>query len=196
LTSERKRNANRANARASTGPKTVQGRARVARNAVRHGLSLPISFDPALSHEVETLAREIAGPDASAISLEFAREIAEAQMDLRRVREARHQFLSSTLSGQYYDSHANVRMKLKRMARILRPRGPEMSLESFAAFLTSTPQVPHKLVLIVSQEAKKLLALDRYERRAWSKRNSAIRAFDAARQQSGSGRLKTLECDS
>jgi hypothetical protein len=137
-----------------------------------------------LSQKVETLARQIAGPDAGAVSLEFARQIAEAQMDLRRVREARHQFLSSTMSDQYYDSHANVRAKENLMGRIFGPRGPEMSSESFAAFLTSIPQVQHKLALIVAQEAKKLLAMDRYERRAWSNRNSAIRAFDAARQQS------------
>ena len=40
--SDRKIRANRANARASTGPKTTQGRIRSARNALRHALSLPI----------------------------------------------------------------------------------------------------------------------------------------------------------
>jgi hypothetical protein len=30
-----------------------------------------------------------------------------------RVRYARHQFLSDTLSDQYYDSRANMRMKVK-----------------------------------------------------------------------------------
>ena len=89
MTSERKINANRANARASTGPKTVPGRTRVARNAFRHGLSLPVCSDPVLSEEVETLARKIAGPDADAISMAFARQIAEAQIDLRRVCDAR-----------------------------------------------------------------------------------------------------------
>ncbi|HVI64349.1 MAG TPA: hypothetical protein VM910_17455, partial [Bradyrhizobium sp.] len=39
LTSERKITANRANARASTGPRTTRGRARAARNALRHALS-------------------------------------------------------------------------------------------------------------------------------------------------------------
>jgi hypothetical protein len=45
--------------------------------------------------------------------------------------------------------------------------------------VTSTPQGPHKLATILLQEAKKLLAMDRYERRAVSRRKFAIRAFDA-----------------
>ena len=43
-------------------PQTAQGRARTARNALRHALSLPVCSNPALSEEVETLAREVAGP--------------------------------------------------------------------------------------------------------------------------------------
>ena len=48
LTSDRKIEANRANARASTGPKTAQGRARTARNALRHALSLPVCFQSSI----------------------------------------------------------------------------------------------------------------------------------------------------
>ena len=103
MTSDRKIKANRANARASTGPKTAVGRARSARNALRHALSLPICSNPALSEEVETLAREIAGTGADAETQERARQVAEAQIDLRRVRYARHQFLSDALSDQYYE---------------------------------------------------------------------------------------------
>jgi hypothetical protein len=97
LTSDRKIKANRANARASTGPRTGRGRASAARNALRHGLSLPVCSDPALSEEVEVLAREIAGPDANARVQGLARRVAEAQIDLRRVRYARHQLLSNAL---------------------------------------------------------------------------------------------------
>jgi hypothetical protein len=86
LTSDRKIKANRANARASTGPQTPRGRARAARNALRHGLSLPVCSDPALSEDIEALAREIAGPDTNARIQELARRVAEAQIDLRRVR--------------------------------------------------------------------------------------------------------------
>lgn len=186
LTSERKINANRANARASTGPKTAPGRTRVARNAFRHGLSLPVCSDPVLSEEVETLARKIAGPDADAISMAFARQIAEAQIDLRRVCDARHRLLSNTMSNQYYDTHANARRKVKLIGLLLRPDAPEMSVETLTKLVTSTPQGPRKLATILSQEAKQLLALDRYERRARSKRKSAIRGFDATQKQSRS----------
>ena len=178
MTSERKITANRANARASTGPRTTRGRARAARNALRHALSLPVCSIPALSEQVEVLARKIAGPGANAETQELARRVAEAQIDLRRVRYARHQFLSDTLSKEYYGSYANVRMKLKVLRALLRFIPPDMSSETLE-FATSTPQGPDKLAAILLQE-RKLLAMDRYERRALSRRKFAIRAFDAA----------------
>jgi hypothetical protein len=105
--------ANRANARASTGPKTAQGRAHSARNARRHGLSLPVLSNPALSEEVEPLARDIAGAGATPEILELARRIAESQIDLRRVRSARHELLSSALCDPDYDSPAIKRKRAK-----------------------------------------------------------------------------------
>jgi hypothetical protein len=129
---------------------------------------------------VEALASQIAGSGADAKTQELARRIAEAQIDLRRVRHARHQFLSDCLSDQHYESHANTRMKFKVICRLLSSKAPDMSMEALEKFLTSTPQGPHKFATIVSQEAKRLLAMDRYERRALSRRKFAIRAFDAA----------------
>src|SRR5262249_45287414 len=102
--SERKIRANRANARISTGPKTGPGRTRAARNALRHGLSLPICSDPHLIEEVETLASEIAGTDPNAEVREVARRVAEAQIDLHRVRYARHQLLTRALNDPHYEA--------------------------------------------------------------------------------------------
>ena len=102
MTSAKKLRTNRANARASTGPKTEQGRARSARNSLRHALSLPVDSDPAVSEDVEALAREIAGTDANVETQELARQVAEAQIDLRRVRYARHQLLLNALRNPYY----------------------------------------------------------------------------------------------
>jgi len=78
VTSERKIRANRANAQASTGPKTTRGHSHAARNALRHALSLPVYSDPVLSEEVEVLAREIISTEANPQIQELARRIAEA----------------------------------------------------------------------------------------------------------------------
>jgi ribosomal protein S14 len=182
LTSDRKISSNRKNARGSTGPKTAQARVRAARNALRHALSVSVYSDPALSEEVEVLAREIAGSEANAEIQELAHQIAEAQIDLRCVRCARHQFLTRTLAEPYYDSRANAREKMAMLGRLLGKDPPDVPLDALVSVVTSTPQGPHKLATILSQEAKQLLAMDRYERRALSRRKFAIRAFDAARR--------------
>jgi hypothetical protein len=130
-TSERKIRANRANARASTGPKTAEGRTRSARNAFRHALSMPIYSDAALSEEAQALAREIAGTAANAEMQELARRVAEAQIDLRRVRYARHQLLSWALSSPDYEDRANVREKLAVLRHLLRDDAPDVPLRDW-----------------------------------------------------------------
>ena len=181
MTSDRKIKANRANARASTGPKIGLGRVSAARNALRHGLSLAVYSNRALSEEVEALAREIAGTDANAEIQELARRVAEAQIDLRRVRYARHQLLSRASSDPYYDSRASVREELRLPGSHLQRNAP---IEAAVEFVTSTPQGPAKFATILSQHAKELLAMDRYERRALSRRKFAIRALDVMRRRS------------
>jgi hypothetical protein len=87
--------ANRANARASTGPKSLAGKARSAQNARRHGLSVPALPEPAWPSDIEALAREIAGADGSASRRALARRIAAAQIDLVRARCARRDLLAA-----------------------------------------------------------------------------------------------------
>jgi hypothetical protein len=150
MTSAAQLAANRRNARLSTGPRTPAGKARVAQNgwlargpstgagkarsaqnARRHGLTSAIC-DSGWSAEVKALARTISGTDADAERTELACRIAEAQIDLVRVRQARR--------------------------------------ELFAAVLRSS----------TGTRIARLEAIDRYERRAFARRKSAVRDFDTA----------------
>jgi hypothetical protein len=181
VSSVQKINANRTNARASTRPKTRNGRIRSARNALRHALSLPVESDPELAKEVVALAREIAGAGANAKTQELARQVADAQIDLRRIRRARYQLLLGALHDPHYESRACMHEKVKSILRLL-GRKRDLSMEILQPYVASTPQGPHKFATIIAEEAKRLSALDRYERRALSRRQSAIRAFDEARR--------------
>ena len=67
MSSDRLRQANRANAARSTGPRSRAGKATAARNAQRYGLSLPVMADAALAPEVAALARAIAGETGQAM---------------------------------------------------------------------------------------------------------------------------------
>ena len=106
MTSARKIRANRANARASSGPKTAAGKAQSAQNAFRHGFNVPIWLDPDLASDVEALAQRIVGKSADANVLEPARRVAEAQIDLRRVRAYRIRLIERAMPDPKVETEA------------------------------------------------------------------------------------------
>ena len=159
MTSPRKIKANRANAQASTGPKTAPGKARAALNARRHGLSLSVFADPTQSEQVEALAREIAGEPSNDDIYQLARRVAEAQIDLQRVRYARHQFLSDRLANPNYYSLARVREQFALIRQLLGPHPPEIPLDVLSKDLDTTPlHGPRKFAAILSDKAERLRA--------------------------------------
>lgn len=193
MTSARQINSNRANAKASTGPKTNDGKSRSARNALRHGLSLFRFNDPTgASEEVENIAAEIAGKNAATEILELARPIAEAEIFLRSVRKAKLDLLTRHLDDPHYRPDkffAASKRLVKAIVAVLRKDGPEAllppELEAAATEVIRKPEGFEKFALILGDCTKQLMAMDRYERRALSRRKFAIRALDAARRQVG-----------
>jgi len=181
MTSERRIRANRANARASTGATTAGGKRRSARNALRHALSLPANSDPKLSETVETFARQISGSGSNAELEHLARPIAEAQIDLCRVRQARYQVFSEILEHSYFNSSAaHTHRKAAVLPSLQRADATDSPLVQHLKFFNEMAQGSHKFATVLSQQIDRLLALDRYERRALSRRKFAIRAFHEA----------------
>ena len=151
MSSAKRAAASRRNGRASKGPRTAAGKARASRNALRHGLTVPVLADPQASAEARALATRIAGDGADPMLRALALRVAEAQIDLCRVRHARHRLLDRKAGAPANDGD----------------NGP-------AAHLLA-------LALVFARCGQELGVLDRYERRARSRRRSAVRAFDAAR---------------
>ena len=89
MASERQLAANRRNARKSTGPRSGAGKTRASRNAYRHGLTLSITSTAAFAKQLDKLVRKIAGDSEDAMVLERARAIAQADLELARVRRAK-----------------------------------------------------------------------------------------------------------
>ena len=159
MVNERRAQANRANAQRSTGPKSAAGKARAAQNARRHGLSQDILADPALGQEVEELAQRIAREAGRPDLIDLARSFAKAQIDVQRIREFCHQRMQAAVAA----------------------------LDGGHGAASTRVRDADELAVALAPLTKELKAIDRYTRRALSRRKFAVRDFAEAQRRDAGG---------
>src|SRR5215472_14500018 len=148
MASDSKIAANRRNSRRSSGPRTVAGKLTVSRNALRHGLAAAIIRDSGIAAEVDRLATAIGSENAGAVQREQALIIAESEITLLRVRAVRTSIF-------------------EQMLLAMGAAGPQEPSEQLLGRLHAG--------VIGGSHFEQLRRLERYERRAFSRRQGAIR---------------------
>jgi hypothetical protein len=167
MASERQIAANRRNARKSTGPRSGAGRKRASRNAYRHGLTLSITSTAAFAKQLDKLARKIAGNTDDAITLERAREIAQAELELARVRRAKVALIERASAFGELDPPQIRLLNAFDRGRLIVPKPID-------ALATMPSQEPDRSAEAVRRVLPELRKLHRYERRAAARRDRAV----------------------
>ena len=159
MASERQIAANRANSRKSAGPKSRAGKARASQNAYRHGLAAPTPVDNSWTKKVEKLASEIVDSTPGLVDLAQARSVADAELEVQRVRSVKTATVAQIFAGDDHDDrrHAFAISKTTAAAPPLLEEGIEQVAEAVRRALST------------------LRVLDRYERRAIARRDYVIK---------------------
>jgi hypothetical protein len=181
MASERQIEANRRNARNSTGPRSTSGKKRTSQNAFRHGLTKPIS-SAEFARAVETLARQIAGDSEDKIAIELAHDAAEAELELARVRRVRTALIERMTAFGRFDVPNRFASPKDEAAWIMQHffgatlwKGrPKFAVDPLPAMPSQEPQ---RTAEAVRRILPVLIKLNRYESRAVTRRDRAIRAI-------------------
>jgi hypothetical protein len=182
VASERQIAANRSNARRSTGARSKAGKTRARRNACRHGLCSSISSSAAFAKELEQLARKIAGDTKDQLILQHALTIAQAELELTRVRRAKVALIQRVCAFGTLDTGdvlivEGLALKPLQVLKIL-AGGRITNLQPWIDPAATLPnQEPDRTAEAIHRALPEFLKLGRYERRASSRRHKAVMAF-------------------
>jgi hypothetical protein len=158
----------------ATGPRTNAGKRRSSRNASRHDLSTPVRADPRARTREDRWRTFLLAPTPMPGRREQAAAVADAQIDFMRVRAAKVGILERMFqvgSLQYHESTGTYAI-LHRL-RPIRSIGCHGAAVSGLAGQDSAANKRRRSRRLFSELQK----LERYERRAFSRRKFALRTF-------------------
>jgi hypothetical protein len=182
MTTERQIAANRRNSQKSTGPRSRGGKSRIGRNAYRHGLSQGSGSIPMFAREVERLARAIVGDTEDEISLERARIIAAAELDLARVRRVKVALIECARVLGEFDP-VQIFKSVTEVHRFFNALDRGKLIVPQLKPATAMPaEEPERSAEAVRRALPHLIKLDRYERRASRLRDQAVREIARGRK--------------
>jgi len=192
MASKKQIEANRVNARLSRGPRSTDGKRRSSRNAVRFGLATPETSATHL-RELEKLARRIAGVRASPLVLEFARTAAGAELEISRVQRVkvalveRVKATGTLVRPKFFRSRMQEVRWLQQMSDWLLT-GTRRTRPPYPIPINALPPMPVEEPARTAEACRRVLAellrLARYENRAVSRRDAAIRQMMKAKAKS------------
>jgi hypothetical protein len=184
MPSERKIEANRRNAKKSTGPRSASGKKRSGQNAHRHGLAKPLSTVD-FEKDLEVLTCQIARDSDDIATVALARVAAEAQLQLSRVTQVKKELIERAMVFGRLDSPSYFRSELAEMRWLLAEiewrEGKRRSRPPTPLVLDPTEPLPDDETERVAEATRRILSdlarLGRYESRAAGRRDRAIRTM-------------------
>jgi hypothetical protein len=199
MASEAQIAANRRNAQRSTGPKSAAGRARAARNSIRHGLAARVVAETPAADRGRRLADAMIGDGPRSEAIEaLARVAAEAQQTIEQVNAARTLIFERPQPTVRPYRTARARKALAEIKRTVTDFSPEaaelmgkqriQTVLDFVAFKEAEeslwlPQTEsERRAVILEEVAGRLLRLERYQRRALSRRRRALNDLEGLQQ--------------
>ena len=134
---------------------------------------MSITSSEGFAKQLDKLAREIAGDTEDPVLLECARAIAQAELELARVRRAKVALIGRASAFGELDP---PRLTLTQMIRIVDALGQGGLIvpKVIDASATMPPHEPERSAEAVRRVLPELRKLNRYERRAVARRDRAV----------------------
>jgi hypothetical protein len=175
MTSAKKIAANTRNAARSTGPRSAFGKKRVSRNAYRHGLCQSAASQQQFNEDVENRTREFAEGSCDPFTLDKARTVAEAEVDILRAIRAKIAVFQRTYVFGALDPARFSDRAIKRWFKAFdRGLDPALSVAMEGVPEPMPTDVSGRMTEAIRRAMPELLKIDRYERRAAVRRDRAV----------------------